>query len=150
MLDKLKQDLKKAQLKRDELKVLTLRLLLSEIHNTQITLRRGSGQEKELSLGDIISVIQKEVKKRKEAAVGFRGGGREDAALKEEAEAKVLEEYLPTQVTNEELTEIVQRAITEVGAPSDIGKVMGVVMGKVSGRADGGRVSDLVKAVLSK
>lgn len=145
MQDKLKEDLKNAQLDKDEIKVSTLRLLLSEIHNVEI--QKGG----ELVEADVISVIQREVKKRKEAAAGFRNGGREDAAQKEEAEAKILENYLPAQLSNEELTEIVDRVIKEVGATSvsDTGRVIGAVMGKVSGRADGGRVSGMVKKKLA-
>ena len=149
---KLQADLKEAQLAKDEVKTGTLRLLLSEIHNSEILLRQSSGQEKgELSDSDVISVIQREIKKRKEAAEGFRSGGREEQARKEEVELKVLEGYLPAQISNEELTEIVQRAITELDAAqlADMGKVMSVVMGKVSGRADGKRVSEMVKVRLS-
>lgn len=145
MLDKLQEDLKEAQLKRDEVKVSTLRLLLSEIKNAEIA--KGG----KLSDEDTVSVIQREVKKRKEAATGFRSGGREDAALKEEAEQKVLESYLPAQISNDQLTKIIEDTITEVGAKSmaDMGKVMGAVMGKVKGQADGGMVSYLVKEKLS-
>ena len=144
MLDQIQADLKQAQLSRDELKTSTLRLLLSEIKNAEI---QKSG---ELSDSEIISVIQKEVKKRKEAVEGFRSGGRVDQAEKEETEAKVLVEYLPAQISDEELTQLVDGAIKEVGATnlSDMGKVMGAVMGKVAGRADGGRVSTLVKEKL--
>lgn len=153
MLNQIQADLKDAQLAKDEVKVSTLRMLLSEIHNSEILLRQSSGQEKggELSEQDIISVIQREVKKRKEAAEGFRSGGREEAAQKEEAELKVLEGYLPTQLSNEELTKIVAGAITELGATSvsDMGKVIGIVMGKVAGKADGGRVSQLVREKLA-
>lgn len=153
LIDKIQSDLKEAQLARDEIKVSTLRLLISEIKNAEIVLRQSSGQAKggQLADEDIISIIQKEVKKRKEAAAGFRSGGREQQALKEEAEQKVLEGYLPSQLSNEELTKIVSESITEVGAKSlaDMGKIMGVVMSKVSGRADGGTVSNLVKEKLS-
>lgn len=146
-------DLKQAQLSRDELKVSTLRLLLSEIKNAEIVLRQSSGQAKlgELSEQDIISIVQREVKKRKEAAAGFRQGNREELAQKEESEAKILEAYLPLQVTDEELTAVVLQSIKEVGASSvsDMGKVMGVVMGKVKGQADGTRVSSIVKERLS-
>lgn len=152
----LKDDLKKAQLEKDEVKTETLRLLLSEIHNSEILLRQSSGQEKGppaggLSDEDVISVIQREVKKRKEAIVGFRSGGREDQAQKEEAELKVLESYLPAQLEEWELTEIIQGVINELGAASlqDMGKVIGVVMGRVGGKADGGRVSGIVKQRLS-
>lgn len=146
MVDKIQNDLKEAQLSRDEIKVSTLRLLLAEINN----LRIAKGVD--LSQGDIQTVVQKEVKKRKEAAAGFRSGGREDSAQKEESEMAVLQEYLPEALSNEELTKLVDEAITEIGANSlqDIGKVMGVVMGKVAGRADGGTVSSLVKEKLSK
>lgn len=145
MLDKIQNDLRKAQLSRDETKVSTLRLLLSEIHNLEIIKKTISDQ-------DIISVIAKEVKKRKEAAEAFRGGGREQQAQKEEAESKILKAYLPSQTNIEELTKLVDDTINELGAasPSDIGKVMGAVMSKVAGRADGGVVSQLIKERLSK
>lgn len=142
MVDKIQNDLKGAQLARDQVKVSTLRLLLSEINNAKIALRQSSGQAS-ITEDQIIAVIGREVKKRKEAAAGFRQGDREDSAQKEEAELKVLEGYLPAQMSDEELTAVVSQAITEVGASSvaDLGKVMGVVMGKVKGQADGGRVS---------
>ncbi|MBI2338267.1 GatB/YqeY domain-containing protein [Candidatus Daviesbacteria bacterium] len=145
-VDQIQEDLKAAQLAKDEIKVSTLRLLLSEIKNKEIALRQSSGQAS-LSDSDVISVIQREAKKRKEAAEGFRVGGREESAVKEEAELKILESYLPAQLSNEELTKIVEEAIKESGAVSlaDMGKVMGAVMGKTGGRADGGTVSNLVK-----
>lgn len=145
LLDKIQADLKDAQLARDKVKVSTLRLLLAEIKNSEI----AKGQT--LSDDDVISIVSKEVKKRKEAAVGFRTGNREESAQKEEAESKVLESYLPQQLTIEELTKIVSEVITETGANSmaDMGKVIGMVMGKVKGRADGGSVSSLVKEKLS-
>ncbi len=144
LLSKLQSDLKNAQLERDEIKVSTLRLLLSEIKNTEI--QKGG----ELSDEDVISVIQKEVKKRKEAALGFRSGGREEQAQKEEAEGTILQAYLPAQLSNEELTRIVKESINETGATSiqDMGKVIGMVMGKVRGQAQGSTVSALVKEKL--
>ncbi len=146
LLDQLQADLKNAQLAREEVKVSTLRLLLSEIKNGEIS--KGAN----LSDEDIISVIQREVKKRKEAAAGFRSGGREESAVKEESESKTLEAYLPEQLSNEELTKLVEESITELGAssPADMGKVIGAVMGKVKGKAAGGAVSSLVKEKLSK
>lgn len=144
-MHKLQEDLKQAQLARDEIKVSTLRLLISEIKNAEIA--KGGG----LSDEDVISVIQREVKKRKEAALGFRQGAREESAQKEEAEQKVLESYLPSQLGVDQLTKIVEDSINELGATGmqDMGKVMGVVMGKVKGQADGGMVSNLVKQKLS-
>lgn len=145
LLDQVQIDLRQAQLGRDELKVSTLRLLLSEIKNAEIA--KGAA----LSDQDIILTIQREVKKRKEAAAGFRQGGRESGAQKEEAELKILEGYLPPQLSNEELTKLVQDTINELGAKTigDMGKVVGVVMGKVAGRADGTTVSALVKEKLT-
>lgn len=145
LIDKVSSDLKQAQLARNEVKVSTLRLLLSEIHNAEIA--KGAL----LSDEDIVAVVSREVKKRKEAAAGFRAGNREEQAQKEEAEGKILEDYLPAQLSNEELTKIVEDSINELGAKSlaDMGKVMGVVMGKVKGQADGGLVSALVKEKLS-
>lgn len=145
LLNQLQNDLREAQLARDEIKVSTLRLLLSEIKNAEIA-RGGS-----LTDTDVVTVTAREVKKRKEAAEGFRKGGREEQALKEEAELKVLQSYLPEMLSNDQLTKIVEESITEVGGSSlaDMGKVMGVVMSKVAGRADGGTVSALVKERLS-
>lgn len=146
MVDKIQADLKQAQLSRDKIKVSTLRLLLSEIKNSEIA------KDSSLSDEDIIAVLQKEVKKRKEATLAFRSGGREDQAQTEEAERKILTEYLPAQMEVEELTKIVDESINELGASSlqDMGKVMGVVMGKVAGKADGGTVSSMVKDKLTK
>lgn len=145
LIDQIQIDLKNAQLSRDEVKVSTLRLLLSEIKNGEI----AKGQP--LSDDDIISIISREVKKRKEAAAGFRTGGREESALKEEAESKVLESYLPAQISNEELTKIISETINEMGASgvADMGKVIGAVMSKVKGKAEGAQVSAIVKDKLA-
>ena len=146
MVDKISADLKNAQLARDEVKTSTLRLLLSEIKNAEI--------EKGGVLGDeeIVSIVQKEIKKRKEAALGFRSGAREEQAQKEDSEAAILQAYLPSQLSTEELTKIIEESINELGANSvaDMGKVIGVVMGKVKGQAEGGVVSGLVKERLSR
>lgn len=112
MEEKIRSDLKSAQLSKDELTVSTLRLLLSEIHNAQIA--KGS----DLSDEDVTGVIQREVKKRKEAAEGFRSGGREDRAEKEDMEAKSLRKYLPEHLSNEELTKIIDEDINNLGAKS--------------------------------
>lgn len=148
LLSKIQDDLKNAQLSKDEIKVSTLRLLLSEIKNVEIA--KGVLQSGGLSDQEIISIIQKEVKKRKEAVASFTNGGRRELAEKEESEAKILEGFLPEQLSDEELTKIVESSITEAGATSitDMGKVMAAVMSKVAGKADGGKISALVKAKL--
>lgn len=140
----LQEDLKQAQLNRDEQRVSTLRLLLSEIRYAQISKREDLSDE------DILQVIAREVKKRKESAIAFHNGGREELAKKEEKEAEILQGYLPVQLSDEALTKTVEDSINEVGAKSvsDMGRVIGLVMGKVKGQADGGRVSAMVKEKL--
>lgn len=146
LTDNLQNDLKNAQLARDEVKVSTLRLLLSEIKNKEIS--KGNV----LSDDEVLTVVAREVKKRKEAAEGFRAGGREEGALKEEKELAVLQAYLPAQMSQEDLSKIVEETINETGATSlaDMGKVIGAVMGKVKGQADGAAVSALARERLSK
>ena len=147
LIDQIQSDLKNAQLSREEVKVGALRLLLSEIRNFEI--QKGA---KECALDeDIVIIVSREVKKRKEAAEAFRQGGREESALKEEAELKVLTAYLPKQFSNEELTKIVEETIHEMGISSfsDMGKVTGAVMAKVRGQAEGGVVSAIVKGKLN-
>jgi uncharacterized protein len=145
MLDQIQSDLKEAQIAHDEVKVSTLRLLLAEIKNEEI--KKGE----QLSDPDMVSMVQREVKKRREAAEGFRSGGREESAKVEEQELEVLQSYLPEQLSNEELTKMVEEAINELGANSisDMGKVIGLVMGKVAGKAEGGAVSSIVKQKLN-
>jgi uncharacterized protein len=130
---------------RDEVKTSALRMLISAVRYT------GNGRDSGFTDEEVIGVVQKELKKRKESADGFRQGGREDAALKEEQEAKLLQVYLPAQLSDEELTNIVEATITEVGAQtiSDMGKVMGAVKEKVGSAADPSRISMVVKERLT-
>jgi hypothetical protein len=104
-------------------------------------------QEAKLGTEDEISVLQRERKKRLEAAQAFREGDSEDRAAAEEAEARLIEAYLPEQLSDEELGELVSAAIEEAGAsePREMGKVMSLVMPRVQGRADGKRVSGMVR-----
>jgi uncharacterized protein YqeY len=104
-------------------------------------------QEAKLGTEDEISVLQRERKKRLEAAQAFREGDSEDRAAAEEAEARLIEAYLPEQLSDEELGELVSAAIEEAGAsePREMGKVMSLVMPRVQGRADGKRVSGAVR-----
>jgi len=141
LIDQIQSDLKRAQLDRNEIKVSTLRLALSEIKNAEIA---KGGQTSD---HDIVSVIQKEAKKRKEAIEAFKIGGREDQVEKEQLELKILEGYLPDQMQDKELTKIVNDIINGLSVKdiSNMGQVIGAVMDKVSGRAEGTRVSALVK-----
>ena len=131
---------------KDESRLSVLRMLKSALQNYQIA------QQKELSDDDVIKIIQKEIKQRKDSIESFTSGGRAELADKEKNELKILEKYIPQQLPNEELTKIVETAIIETGAsaPADIGKVMGRVMPQVAGRTDGGAVSARVKELLSK
>lgn len=144
MNDKLRQDLKTAMLARDETAVSTLRMLLSEIKYAEVAGSQINDQA-------IVSVVQKELKKRREAAEAFRKGDREEKAQKEEAEAKILEKYLPSQLSDDQLQSLVDEAINELGATSmaDMGKVIPFVMGKAGQGAEGSRVSAMVRQKLT-
>ncbi len=145
MLDLIQSDLKTAMLAHEEAKVSTLRMLVSELRNAQIA--KGS----ELTQEDSVSVVQKEVKKRREASEAFEKGGRTDSAEQEREEAKILEAYLPAQMSEEELTAIVDQAINDSGATTmaDMGRVMGMIREKVGQSADPSRISALVKSKLN-
>lgn len=120
--------------------IATLRLLQSALHNKKIELLRDLEDE------EVLDVIRKEAKKRKEAIEAYEKGGREDLRKKEESELKILEKYLPAELSDEELKKIAREVVLEVG--KNFGSVMGKIMGKVGGRADGGRVSNIVKEVI--
>lgn len=145
LIQKIQEDLKVALKKRNNFKVSCLRLLLSEIHNKEIELRGKLKEE------DIFSVISKEIKKRKEAVSEFRKGKREDLAEKEENEIKILQSYLPAQLSPSKIRKVTKEVIKEVkaGGPSDFGKVMKAVMGKVKGKVQGEEVLKIVKELLA-
>lgn len=152
MEEKLREDLKQAQLARDEITVATLRLLLSDLTYAKVAKPSPpAGGEQSLSDEEVISVVQKAVKQRKESIESFTKGGRSELAEKEEAELKILEQYLPEQISDEELTKVIGEAITKTGASSmaDMGKVIGMVMGQVGQKAEGARVSALVREKLT-
>jgi uncharacterized protein len=107
-------------------------------------------QDAKLGRGDELAVLQRERKKRLEAAEAYRDAGREDQAASEQAEAEAIESYLPEQLSDEELADLVAAAIEETGATEqkDMGKVMGTLMPRVGGKADGKRVSQAVREAL--
>ena len=143
--EKLRADLKEAMLARDEKRVGVLRLLLSELNYAKI--QKGESFK---GTEDIIGVIHKAVKQRKESIDSFKKGGREDLASLEQSELEILQAYLPEQMSDEELTKLVDEAINKTGASemADMGKVIGLVLGAVGQKADGARVSALVKGRL--
>ncbi len=145
MEQKIREDLKSAMIAKDETTVSTLRLLISELTYAKV------GKSEGLSDEAVISVIQKEAKKRKESIESFEKGGRPELAEKEKAELEILQKYLPEQISDEELTKIIEEAITKTGASSmaDMGKVIGIVMSQVGAKAEGARVSGLVREKLT-
>ncbi len=141
----LEGELKQATLDRDVERRDALRLILSELRKAEKDLLRPLHDDEELQ------VLQRERKKRIEAAEAFRAGGREAQADAEEREVEVLEEFMPDPLSEDELEEIVDDAIAEVGATSlrDLGRVMADVMPQVAGRADGSAVSQIVREKLA-
>lgn len=147
VLEKVQSDLKEALKAGDGTRVSTLRFLLSQIHNREIELH---GQGKDLTDEEVVGVIQKQAKERRESIEAFRQGGRDELVRKEEGELEILSKYLPQQLDPDELEKIIQETINQTGAtgPGDFGKVMGAVMAKVKGQADGTAVSAAVRKLL--
>jgi uncharacterized protein YqeY len=144
----LQSDLTDAIRQRDQVRSGTLRLALTAITNEEV-----SGTEaRELSDDEVLKVLAKEAKKRKEASTAYTGAGRPELAATEESELVVLEAYLPAQLSDEDLTTIVAAAIEQTGATGmpQLGQVMKVAQGVVAGRADGGRVAAVVRAALTQ
>ena len=132
---------------RDEVRSSTLRMALTAIKNEAV-----SGVEaRELSDADVIAVLGREAKKRREAATAYDDAARPELAARERAELEVLATYLPAQLTDDELAALVAQAIVEAGAdsPKQMGAVMKVLTARIAGRADGGRVSSAVKTALN-
>ena len=145
LIERLEDELKEAMVARDTERRNALRLILSSLRAAEKELQRPLHDDEELQ------VLQRERKRRVEAAEAFRAGGREEQAQAEERELGVLEQFMPAQLSEEELEEIIDDAIAEVGATSvrDFGRVMADVMPQVSGRADGSVVSQLVREKLA-
>ena len=144
LADRLQADMTAAMKARDALRVSTLRMVRSAMQYAKV----DKGQE--LTDDDVIGVLTRQVKQRRESAEEFRKGNRPELADKEEAEAAIIIEYLPAQLGEDELVQLVGQAVTQTGAssPRDIGKVMGWLQPHVRGKADGRHVSDLVRARL--
>lgn len=137
--------LKEAMRKKDAEVLSVLRLLLSAIKMKEIALRKGE----EVSLNDeqVIEVIRSEIKKRNDSVSAYEQGGRQDLADKEKNEIKILEKYLPSSLSDEEIEKIVREEV-EASTEKDFGRVMGKVMAKLKGKAEGGKISEIVKKVL--
>jgi uncharacterized protein YqeY len=145
LIARIEDELKQATLARDAERRDALRLILSALRGAEKELQRPLKDDEELQ------VLQRERKRRTEAAEAFRAGEREEQAAGEERELAVLEEFMPTPLSEDEIEEIVDDVIAEVGATSmrDLGRVMADVMPQVAGRADGSTVSQLVREKLA-
>jgi len=144
--ERLEEDQKAALRSGEQLRLSVLRLLRSAIHYAEV--ERGGPLEDD----DVLTVISRQVKQRRESIEEFRKGQRPDLVEKEEAERAILQGYLPAQASREELESIAQQVISEVGARGrqDMGKVMPQVMARLRGRADGRLVSQVVQDLLSR
>ena len=145
LIVRIEDELKEAMRAGDAARRDALRLILNALRSAEKELQRPLQEAEELQ------VLQRERKRRVEAAEAFRAGGREEQADAEEGELAVLEEFMPDPLSDDELEEIIDDAIAEVGATSmrDIGRVMADVMPQVAGRADGSAVSQLVREKLA-
>lgn len=145
--DRLQQDLTTSMKARDELRTATLRMVLTAIGTEEV----AGKASRTLTADEELKVLAREAKKRREAAEAFRSGGADDRADRELAEEQVLGDYLPQQLSDEDLTALVAEAVAESGAsgPQAMGAVMKVVGPKVAGRAEGGRVAAAVRAALA-
>jgi uncharacterized protein len=147
MKDRLRSDLTAAMKARDEVTVRTLRMALTSVTKEEVAGRSA----RELSDDEVLAVLTREAKRRREAAEAFAAAGREEQAAAERAEEAVLGAYLPVQLTDAELGELVAAAIEETGAdgPRAMGQVMKALTPRVAGRAEGGRVAAEVRRRLT-
>ena len=145
LIVRLEQEVKEAMLARDAPRRDALRLILNSLRSAEKDLQRPLSEDEELQ------VLQRERKRRNEAAEAFRAGGREEQAAQEESELAVLEEFMPEPLSEDDLERIVDDAIAETGATSlrDMGRVMADVMPQVAGRADGSAVGQIVREKLA-
>jgi uncharacterized protein YqeY len=145
LITRIEDELKQARLARDEDRRDALSLILASLRSAEKELQRPLSEDEELQ------VLQRERKKRREAADAYEAAGREEQAEAEEYELEVLEEFMPEPLSEDDLEEIIDDVIAEVGATSlrDLGRVMADVMPQVSGRADGSTVSQLVREKLA-
>ena len=142
--DRISEDMKAAMKAHEKDRLAVIRMVRSAIRQTEID------GKKDLDDEGVIAVISKELKMRKDSLEEFRKGGRDDLVEKTQAEIDVLLPYLPAQLSEDEVRELVKAAVEQTGAatPKDMGKVMGVLMPKVKGRADGKMVNTIVKSFL--
>ncbi len=144
--DSIKKQIVEAMKAKDEIRLSTLKLLSSALHNAEIEKQKDLTEEEELE------IVRREAKKRKDAIEAYEKAGADDRAEKEKKELEILQGYLPKEMPDADLEKIIDEAIstTKASEMKDMGKVIGLVMGKVKGKADGKRVSEMVRSKLSK
>ncbi len=149
LLDKINQDLKQAMKEKDARALSVLRMLISALNNEAIALKK---KEEGLSEEEINRVLKREAKKRKDSIQQFIAGGRAELAEQEKEELKILNKYLPEEMSEGDIKKAVEEVISEMGevSPSQFGQVMGKVMAKIKSQADGSMVSKVVKEMLNK
>lgn len=142
--DRLNEDMKQAMKDKDKFRLSVIRMVRAAIKNIEID------QKRTLEDSEVLDILQREVKQRKDSLQEFTKAGRDELAADVQAEIAVISHYLPQQMSEEEIKAVVQQTIQEVGASSkaDMGKLMGVLMPKVKGRADGRLVNQLVQQLL--
>ncbi|MFT5142264.1 MAG: hypothetical protein ACI80V_001575 [Rhodothermales bacterium] len=147
--DQLKEDLKPAMRAKDKVRLRTIRSILSAMLEREVQLREGGSAV--LTDEQAMEVIQKAAKQRRDAHAQYVEAGRDDLASIEAEELVILEEYLPAQLSDEDLRSGIQAIVAQTGAASmkDMGKVMGMAMGKFKGKADGKRVQEMVRETLA-
>ena len=143
---KLNEEMVTAAKSKDKIRLSAIRMLKTALHNKEINLMRP------LNESEVLQVLSSMIKQRKDSIEQFAKGGRTDLVEKEEAELKVIQEFMPAQMSEDEVDSLIKKAIEEAGAVSvkDMGKVMKILMPKLTGTADGKMVGEKVKAFLSK
>ena len=144
--NKLNEEMVAAAKSKDKIRLSAIRMLKTALHNKEINLMRP------LNESEVLQVLSSMIKQRKDSIEQFAKGGRTDLVEKEEAELKVVQEFMPAQMSDDEVDSLIKKAIEEAGAVSvkEMGKVMKILMPKLTGTADGKMVGEKVKAILSK
>ena len=147
LIDNITSDIKEAMKVKETAKLSALRMLLAALKNKKIELK----QEDDLNDEQTIQIIKSEIKKRKDSIIAYEEGNRVDLAKKENAELEILSKYMPEQMSEKAVNEVVKKIVSSLGdvGPTDFGRVMGAAMKELKGQADGTVVSEAVKKVLN-
>jgi uncharacterized protein len=149
--ERIGEEMKAAMKSGDKDRLGVLRMLRARVLEAEVAAREKQGRDHEATDEEVVAVISSYAKQRRDSIEAYRGGGREDLAAREEAELKIVQEYLPAPLTPDEIRAIVAGSIAEAGAKSakDMGAVMKLVMPRLKGRVDGKQVQEIVRSLLS-